>query len=174
MEFFAQMIAEHVSRTQVAATEQRLVQTITRELDAVSTHHQVRAEIEQGLTTFVDATALGQVLGHLLDNAVKYSPAEGAITVVGHRTAEGVALAVVDAGVHLPDGVNIFEAFQRGASTEVGAAPGVGLGLHIVRTLVEAMGGSVTAESGADAGTKFTVNLPMLHPGSAPSRNPGN
>ncbi len=137
-----------------------LVQMITRELDAVSTAHQVRAEIEQGLTTFVDPTALGQVLGHLLDNAVKYSPAEGVITVAGYITAEGVAVAVVDEGAHLPDGIDIFEAFQRGDSTEVGAAPGIGLGLHIVRNLVEAMGGSVTAHSDADTGTRFTVNLP--------------
>jgi signal transduction histidine kinase len=139
-----------------------LVQAIARELDAVSTGHQVRANVEQGLTTHADPTALGQVLGHLLDNAVNYSPAGGVITVVGYKTAEGVAVAVVDEGTRLPVGIDIFEAFQRGDSTEVGAAPGIGLGLHIVRTLVEAMGGSVTAQSDAEAGTRFTVNLPLL------------
>ena len=263
MEFFAQMIAEHVSRTQVAATEQRanlaeeelrararflaiaehqlktpltaiqgaaevlharwadlgastrdqfldiivrnardlstgftglliearadvrsrelipvdvdlfrLVQTITRELDAVSTDHEVWAEIEQGLTTYADPTALSQVLGHLLDNAVKYSPASGVITVVGGKTADGVGVAVVDEGICLPDGVDIFEAFQRGDSTQMVATPGIGLGLHIVRNLVEAMGGSVTAQSDAETGTRFTVNLPALAPHSGPPANP--
>jgi K+-sensing histidine kinase KdpD len=263
MEFFAQMIAEHVSRTQVAATEQRadlaeeelrararflavaehqlktpltaiqgaaevlharwadlgaftrdqfldiivrnardlsagftgllvearadvrsrelvpedldlfeLVQLITQELDAVSTDHQVRAEIEQGLATYADPTALCQALGHLLDNAIKYSPAEGVITVVGYKTAEGVAVAVVDEGIRLPYGIDIFEAFQRGDSTEVGAAPGIGLGLHIVRNLVEAMGGSVTAQSDAEAGTRFIMNLPMPAPPSGSPPHP--
>ncbi len=149
-----------------------LVQAITRELDAVSTEHQVRAEIELGLTTYADPAALCQVLGHLLDNAVKYSPAKGAITVVGYRTAEGIAVAVVDEGIRLPDGIDIFEAFQRGDSTEVGAAPGIGLGLHIVRNLVEAMGGSVAAQSDAEAGTRFTVNLPMPEPHSGSPSHP--
>ncbi len=146
----------------------RLVQAITRELDAVSTDHEVRAEIEQGLTTYADPTALSQVLGHLLDNAVRYSPAGGVITVVGDKTADGIAVAVVDEGICLPDGVDIFEAFQRGDSTHMGAAPGIGLGLHIVRNLVEAMGGSVTAQSDAEAGTRFTVNLPVPAPHSGP------
>jgi K+-sensing histidine kinase KdpD len=263
MEFFAQMIAEHVSRTQVAATEQRadlaeaelrararflaiaehqlktpltaiqgaaevlharwadlgastrdqfldiivrnardlstgftgllvearadvrsrelvpvevdlneLVQSITRELDAVCAEHQVRAEIEQGLITYADPTALCQVLGHLLDNAVKYSPAEGVITVVGYGTVEGVAVVVVDEGSRLPDGIDIFEAFQRGDSSRVDAAPGIGLGLHIVRTLVEAMGGSVTAQSDAEAGTRFTVSLQRPAPPSGPPLHP--
>jgi len=138
-----------------------LVETIAWELDAVSAEHQVRAEIEHGLTIYADPTALGQVLGHLLDNAVKYSPPGGVITVVGCETPDGVAVVVIDEGGCLPDGIDLFEAFQRGDSTEVGAAAGIGLGLHIVRTLVQAMGGSVTAQSDAEGGTRFTVNLPL-------------
>lgn len=67
-----------------------------------------------------------QVLGHLLDNAVKYSPAPGAISVVGHRTPDSVAIAIVDEGVGLPTGVDVFEAFQRGEDEHIGVAPGVG------------------------------------------------
>lgn len=147
-----------------------LVQGMTEGLDAVSTDHRVRARIEPGLTTRADPTALYQVLAHLLDNAVKYSPAGGDITVVGHRTAAGVTVVVVDEGVSLPEGIDIFEAFQRGDGAQVGAAPGIGLGLHIVRNLVEAMNGSVAAHSDAEAGTTFTVNLPG--PGSG--RDPGS
>lgn len=142
-----------------------LVQGVTKGLDAVSVDHRVRAEIEPGLTTCADPAAVHQVLSHLLDNAMKYSPAGGDITVVGHRTAEGVAIVVIDEGVGLPEGIDIFEAFQRGDSTQVGDAPGIGLGLHIVRNLVEAMKGSVVAHSDAVAGTAFTVNLPGPGPG---------
>jgi signal transduction histidine kinase len=146
------------------------VEPITRALDAMA-DHQVRAEVDEGLMAWADPIALHQVLSHLLDNAVKYSPARGLITVLGHRTPGGVALAVVDKGVGLPAGVDVFEAFQRGEVEHVGAVPGIGLGLHIVRNLVEAMGGLVAAAANAEGGTTFTVDLPDrtgLHPGWAP------
>jgi K+-sensing histidine kinase KdpD len=133
---------------------------VTRTFDVEVTDHRVRADVDEGLTTMADPTALHQVLSHLLDNAVKYSPAEGAISVVGHRTAGGVALSVVDEGVGLPVGMDVFEAFQRGDREQVGLAPGIGLGLHIVRNLVVAMGGSVTAEPNVERGSTFTVSIP--------------
>jgi signal transduction histidine kinase len=132
---------------------------ITRAFGAVS-DHPVQADMEDGLRARADPVALHQVLGHLLDNAVKYSPAPNAIRVVGHRTPDGVAIAVIDEGVGLPMGVDVFEAFQRGDGEHIGVAPGIGLGLHIVRNLVEAMGGSVTAAANAERGTTFTLCLP--------------
>ena len=80
------------------------VDMVTRGFDVEVADHRVRADVDAGLTTMADPTALHQVLGHLLDNAVKYSPAQGVISVVGHSTHEGVALAVVDEGVGLPVG----------------------------------------------------------------------
>lgn len=147
-----------------------LVHTITRTFDGASADHEVRADVDEGLTTCADPVALDQVLGHLLDNAIKYSPAGGVISIVGHRTSDGVAVAVVDEGVGLPQGIDIFGPFQRGNGSQVGAAPGIGLGLHIVRTLVEAMGGSVAASSDAEGGTRFTLDLPTRN---APSPCPG-
>ena len=114
-------------------------------------------------------SALHQVLGHLLDNAVKYSPARGVIRVVGRATPDGAAIDVADEGPGLPSGVDVFEAFRRGDPQRAGAA-GIGLGLHIVRTLVEAMGGTVAAEANDAGGTTFTVSLPSV--GSA-RRQPG-
>jgi two-component system phosphate regulon sensor histidine kinase PhoR len=135
------------------------VEPITRAFDAVA-DGQVRAEVEEGLMAWADPIALHQVLGHLLDNAVKYSPTHGVISVLGRRRPGGVALAVVDEGVGLPAGVAVFKAFQRGGEGQAGAVPGIGLGLHIVRNLVDAMGGSVAAVANAEAGTTFTVGLP--------------
>jgi signal transduction histidine kinase len=136
-----------------------LVELVTRAFDA-ATDHRVHAQVEKGLRARANTTALHQVLGHLLDNAVKYSPAQGAIRVLAHSTPGGVAIAVVDEGVGLPMGVDVFEAFQRGDDEHVGIAPGIGLGLHIVRNLIEAMGGSVTAAANAESGTTFTLCLP--------------
>lgn len=145
------------------------VEPIARTFDAVS-DHRVRAEVEEGLTPFADPSALHQVLGHLLDNAVKYSPAEGVIRIVGYRTAGGVALDVVDEGPGLPSGVDVFEAFRRGEPRQIGGADGIGLGLHIVRNLVSAMNGTVSAAANAGGGTTFTVGLPSAR---SQQRRPG-
>jgi len=136
------------------------VDAITRATDGLTTDLSVRAHVEAGLHLRVDPTALHQVLGHLLDNAIKYSPRHAAVNVAVSSTADGVAISVVDEGMGLPDGVDVFEAFQRGDQDLVGAIPGIGLGLHIVRNLVEAMGGTVAAEGNRWRGSTFTVLLP--------------
>jgi signal transduction histidine kinase len=136
------------------------VDAITRATDGLTADHSVRARVEGGLQLRVDPTALHQVLGHLLDNAIKYSPTRAAVNVLGWGTPDGVAIAVVDEGIGLPEGVDLFEPFKRGDRDLVGATPGIGLGLHIVRNLVEAMGGTVTAENNPSRGSTFTVRLP--------------
>ena len=105
----------------------------------------------------VDPAALQQVLGHLLENAVKYSPIGSTVAVAAHRDQDDVVINVVDEGVGLPDGIDVFAPFQRGdTSTE-----GTGLGLYIVRNLVRAMGGDITASrNDAGRGSTFSVRLP--------------
>lgn len=132
----------------------------TRAFGAVADGHHVRAEVDQGLTAVLDPVALQQVLGHLIDNAVKYSPAGGRVTVTGHRSGDGVTLAVADEGDGMPEGIDVFEPFARGNNAQVGIVPGIGLGLHIVRNLVEAMGGAVAITSTAGRGSTVTVTLP--------------
>lgn len=136
------------------------VEAITRATDGLTADHSVRAHVEGGLRLRADPDALHQVLGHLLDNAIKYSPRHGAVHVVASHSPDGVAIAVVDEGVGLPDGMDVFEPFKRGDRDLVRATPGIGLGLHIVRNLVEAMGGTVTAETNSWRGSTFTVRLP--------------
>lgn len=141
---------------------------MTAGLDAASDSHRVRAEIEPGLTTRADPTVLHQVLAHPLDNALKYSPPGGDVTLMGRRTADGVAVAMISAGVDLPPASDIFEVFQRGDGTQIGSAPGTGLGLHVVRNLVEAMKGSVATHSDPEAGTTLIVNLRGPGAGTGP------
>jgi signal transduction histidine kinase len=106
----------------------------------------------------VDPAGLQQILGHLIENAVKYSPAGGTLRLRVAGQGGSVVIDVVDEGVGLPHGVDVFAAFQRGPDHETS---GVGLGLYIVRNLVEGMGGKVTARSNAAGpGSTFTVVLP--------------
>ena len=113
-----------------------------------------------------DARALDQVLQHLVDNAVKYSPAGGVVSLRVVPRGRWVDVVVEDEGVGLPsDYRSIFEKFVQGESVtkRVHDEGGVGLGLYIVRTLVHDMGGSVRAESRSPEGARFVVSLPAAH-----------
>jgi len=121
-------------------------------------------EIDPAVSTIhADATALRQILGNLVDNAVRHTAA-GSVTLFARPHERGVAVGVRDTGVgiaaeHLP---RIFERFYRvdpGRSREQG---GTGLGLAIVKHLVEAHGGRVRAESVVGEGTTITALLPPL------------
>jgi signal transduction histidine kinase len=110
---------------------------------------------------FADATALRQVLGNLVDNAVRHTPT-GGVVIFSQAHDRGVIVGVRDTGIgisaeHLP---RIFERFYRvdpGRSREQG---GTGLGLAIVKHLVEAHGGRVNAESTVGRGTTITARFP--------------
>ena len=116
-------------------------------------------------TVHADATALRQVLGNLVDNAVRHT-ASGEIVLFSRRDERGVLVGVRDTGIgiapeHLP---RIFERFYRvdpGRSREQG---GTGLGLAIVRHLVEAHGGRVRAASELARGTEITALFPDERP----------
>jgi len=130
----------------------------------------VRVELPEEIVVRADVRALEHVLVNLCDNAVKYTPDGGRVTVSAEQTEDTVTLSVVDTGPgierhHLP---RIFERFYRvdaGRSRESG---GTGLGLAIVKHLVQAQGGDVGVESGA-AGTRFWVRLPRAAPRQAPA-----
>ena len=109
-----------------------------------------------------DAILLGQVLFNLLDNACKYG-GPGPVAVFARAEGREVAIAVTDQGKGIPaaDLERIFEKFYRRTKGD-GRAAGTGLGLSIARGFVEAMGGTLKAESPAirKRGTRFTLRLP--------------
>jgi two-component system sensor histidine kinase KdpD len=111
---------------------------------------------------------LGQVLFNLLDNAAKYGGDSGPISVFARRDGETVVVAVTDQGKGIPEAdlERIFEKFVRRTKGD-GRAAGTGLGLSIARGFVEAMGGTIRAESPAvrKRGTRFTVRLPTYEAG---------
>jgi two-component system phosphate regulon sensor histidine kinase PhoR len=109
-----------------------------------------------------DLDALRQILTNLVDNALRYTPAGGRITVAADREGPGIALTVRDTGVgitgeHLP---RIFERFYRADASRSREEGGTGLGLAIVKHLVEAHGGRVYAESERGLGTSVTCWFP--------------
>lgn len=155
------------ARTDAQASEPALVPlepfvtTIVTAFDVVSASHEVVADGAQDALLWVDPASLYQVLGHLLDNAIKYSPDGGVVEVLVATTPDHIRIDVIDEGIGVPEGVDVFEAFQRGDPSELTGTPGMGLGLHIVRRLVAAMGGSVAARRNEERGSTFTLHLPL-------------
>ena len=124
---------------------------------------------EDAATVRADPALLEQVLVNLLENAVKYGPEGGAISVFARRAGDSVVLSVADEGVGIPpeDLPHVFDSFFRAVRGDR-VAPGTGLGLAIARAFVEAMGGTIAAESPrrdlpADGlpGTIIRVELPV-------------
>jgi signal transduction histidine kinase len=107
---------------------------------------------------------LRQVVWNLLTNAVKFTPAGGEINVTLMRAGLNVHLIVADTGTGIGADVlpHVFEAFRQEDSSTTRAHEGLGLGLALVKHIVELHGGAVRAESaGRDAGATFTVTLPI-------------
>jgi signal transduction histidine kinase len=107
-----------------------------------------------------DADRLRQVVGNLIENAVKYSPAGQPVEVRIAQANGSVHISVNDRGpgIRAGDQRLIFEKFGRVGG---GSKPGTGLGLYIARSITEAHGGTLTVSSGAGRGSTFTVTLPV-------------
>ena len=108
-----------------------------------------------------DPTLLPQVFGNLLDNAVKFTPPGGRVTVSAARVADGVAVRISDTGIGIPaeDQPQLFNRFFRARNAVHDHVPGSGIGLYVVKSIVERSGGSVRVESAAGAGTTVEVRL---------------
>lgn len=115
---------------------------------------------------WIDRDAVGQVLTNLLSNAAKYG-AEGAWVRVRVRpVADGVELSVADRGIGISEAElpRVFDDFFRSADPKVRRTKGTGIGLAIVRYIVEAHGGTIGVESTPGRGSTFTIVLPLVPP----------
>jgi two-component system, OmpR family, phosphate regulon sensor histidine kinase PhoR len=116
---------------------------------------------EPNLAVRADEEALRQILSNLVDNAVKYTPAGGRVTVVGRTEGAVVMCEVTDTGPGIPaeHHPRLFERFYRVDKARSRELGGTGLGLSIVKHLAQAMGGSVDVRSQVGQGSTFTVRL---------------
>jgi PAS domain S-box-containing protein len=108
-----------------------------------------------------EGPALATVIDHLLDNALKYSPGREPVTVRCLPDGDGVRIDVEDSGIGMDteQAARCFEKFWQAESTDVRRFGGTGIGLYIVRSLVEAMGGSITVRSAPGLGSTFSLSL---------------
>jgi signal transduction histidine kinase len=141
-----------------------VVEPLVSMLDRLSDRHPIALAMDAGpILINGDADRLGRVIENLITNAVKYSPDGGAVEVyVGRRDGTAV-LTVRDHGMGMPDEARerVFELGYRTPGAQR-AAPGLGLGLYTAAEVVRRHGGTIAAAPANDAGTLFTVTLPLL------------
>jgi signal transduction histidine kinase len=124
---------------------------------------EVVAEVPENLPrVLADAGRLEQVLGNLLHNALRHTPPGGIVAVLACVEGETVRIDVRDTGEGIPaeELPRVWQRFYRGEGAQRRDAGGAGLGLALVKELVEGMGGSVSVESTVGEGSCFTVWLP--------------
>jgi signal transduction histidine kinase len=104
-----------------------------------------------------DERRLKQALFNLISNAIKFTPPGGAIRIEAERRENELLLTVADSGIGIPpsDQARMFEKFERGTPRS-----GAGLGLSLVKSLIDLHGGAVTIDSAAGRGTTITCRLP--------------
>ena len=132
-----------------------------RQVEIITTLH------GEDTTVLGDGIRVQQIVGNLVANAIKFTPGGGRVTLALERSTEEARVVVADTGIGIEPAVlpHIFERFWQADPSAPPAREGLGLGLSIVRRLVELHGGTIEAESaGSGAGTRMTVSLPLaLH-----------
>jgi signal transduction histidine kinase len=126
---------------------------------------QLDVQLEPGLPVLsTDERRVSQVLLNLVDNAIKYTPGGGHVELRAARSGDGVAFAVSDTGIGIPDEFKdaLFRPFSRvpGAAPQRGQASS-GLGLALSRQILDALGASISVADRPGGGTVFTVQLPL-------------
>ena len=160
-----------------------LLDTLAQRLHAVAQRRDLHLvlDLPERLMAQGDATQLEHLFGNLLDNATKYTPDGGTVTVQASSVppvliahAGAVAVAVHNTGSLIPaaDLPHIFERFYRVDKSRARGVAGSGLGLAIAREIAERHGGTIRAESDPAAGTTFAVSLPAAWPAVAPAALP--
>ncbi|HKQ25643.1 MAG TPA: PAS domain S-box protein [Burkholderiales bacterium] len=142
---------------------QRALEAATPSVEAAN-HHVTLDLPTKGLLAHGDSNRLTQLLTNLLNNAARYTPQGGQITIKARAEEGSAIIQVADSGRGIaPDDIErIFAMFVQAGSSENNAGGGLGVGLALARTIAELHGGSLTARSeGVNTGSEFTLKLPL-------------
>ncbi len=161
------MLDEAAQRTQIESLP--IVPLVTEVVDSLRDNARTQRKVT--LTTRLapdlpsvraDRERLRQALTNLVQNALRYTPAGGAVLVSAEQRGASIALAVTDTGIGIAeeDLLHVFERFYRTDPARGRDTGGTGLGLAIVKSAVDAMGGEITVESQVGSGSRFTIVLP--------------
>jgi signal transduction histidine kinase len=154
-----------VERIEVAPVLQNAVEAVRTLYDTMG--HDLTVELPTApIYLTADGARLSQVVGNLLSNAAKFTPRGGRISLTLARRSDEASIRVKDSGVGIaPDQLQrIFEMFAQVDTTLERSQGGLGIGLTLVKSLVEMHGGTIEAHSsGLGCGSEFTVRLPLAH-----------
>jgi two-component system sensor histidine kinase KdpD len=151
-------------RSSVAPEE--IVVKAARRAASLRPRHGLTSEIEPDLPPLsIDSRAVVEAVYNLIDNAAKYSPPNSTIHIAARRNDDSVRFSVEDEGPGIPEREreSVFERFYR-SETHNGSSGGLGMGLSIVRGIIEAHGGRIWVESGKK-GARFVFDLPVAADG---------
>jgi len=149
---------------------QRLVDGALEDCRVLLDERKVRVEREippDLPPVLADGAALRRALRNLIENAVRHGGTGNWVGLRARGAADGVEITVADRGpgIRREDLPHLFKPFYRGKDTAANGVPGSGLGLSVVRYVVEALGGKVSVESDDGRGSAFTLHLPAARPG---------
>lgn len=146
---------------------EKIVEEIMYNYDSMikATHVNIDFEIASGPLPLVetDPDKLKRVMANLLSNAIKYTPRGGKIRILLEKKGKNIAVSVTDSGIGIPkaEQSRVFGKFFRSRNVLKLSAEGTGLGLFIVKSLVETMGGKISFTSEEGHGTTFSFTLPV-------------
>ncbi len=161
-----------ISRLEAEALEVRkkshrlteVIVGIKDRLNNLTARHHLRIRIPEALPPVaIDDSRIGEVLTNLVENAVKFSDDNTAITIEAKTSGKEVIVSVTDEGIGIPAELHqkVFERFFQGEGRKAGRRKGTGLGLAISQGIIEAHGGKIWVESEPGRGAKFSFTLPV-------------
>jgi two-component system phosphate regulon sensor histidine kinase PhoR len=144
-----------------------IVEKVVIAQKSYSANHDFKIEMDPDIPVIVgDRDKIDQILTNLINNAVNYSPKGGIITISGHKIDGAVRVIVADTGIGISKEQlsKVFDRFHRIDNRDTRKVGGTGIGLYLVKHLVEAHGGKVWVESEVGNGSQFIFELPKCPP----------
>ena len=144
-----------------------LIEKVATVQRSYTSRHELKLDVEEGLPTIIaDEDKVDQILTNLINNAIKYSPRGGDVVVTARGNGTGVMISITDQGMGIPKDhlSRVFDRFHRVDNRDTREVGGTGLGLYLVKHLVEAHGGKIWVESDVGKGSTFTFTLPEQPP----------